>query len=194
MLADFAQEADDWVDRQKWLNAIVTADAQAGTARTDRSKTLAARASLELALPVRDAFRAVKLEVPLKDSLKLKKKRMEYALAAYGGTADYGVGEVTTAATYEIADLYYTLSQDLMASERPQGLNDEETEQYDILLEEQAFPFEEQAIDILLTNTERTQDGIYDEWVRKSFARLADLIPARFAKSERSERLVAIID
>jgi len=193
-LADLAREAGDWTDRQKWLNEIVTVDARAGAARTDRSKTLAARASLELALPVRDAFRAVKLVAPLKDSLKLKKKRMEYALAAYGGTADYGVGEVTTAATYEIADLYYMLSQDLMASERPQGLNEEEIEQYDILLEEQAFPFEEQAIDILLTNTARTQDGIYDEWVRKSFARLADLIPARFAKSERSERLVAIID
>jgi len=143
---------------------------------------------------VRDAFHAVKLEAPLKDNLKLKKKRMEYALAAYGGTADYGVAEVTTAATYEIADLYYTLGQDLMASERPKGLNDEELDQYDILLEEQAFPFEEQAIDILLSNTARTQDGIYDEWVRKSFARLADLVPARFAKSERSERLVATID
>jgi len=193
-LADLAREANDWQDRQKWLNAIVTADAQAGTVRTDRSKTLAARASLELAAPVRDAFLAVKLTVPLKKSLQLKKKRMEYALAAYGGTAAYGVGEVTTAATYEIADLYYQLSQDLMASERPKGLNDEEIEQYDILLEEQAFPFEEQAIDILVTNTARTQDGIYDEWVRKSFARLAQLMPARFAKSERSERLVAIID
>ena len=81
-----------------------------------------------------------------------------------------------------------------MASERPKGLNDEELEQYDILLEEQAFPFEEQAIDILLSNAERTQNGIYDEWIRKSFARLADLVPARFAKSERSERLVATID
>ena len=193
-LADLARQADDWGDRQKWLNEVVTADAQAGAARTDRSKTLAARASLELAAPVREAFHAVKLEAPLKDNLKLKKKRMEYALAAYGGTADYGVAEVTTAATYEIADLYYTLGQDLMASERPKGLNDEELEQYDILLEEQAFPFEEQAIDILLSNAERTQNGIYDEWIRKSFARLADLVPARFAKSERSERLVATID
>jgi tetratricopeptide (TPR) repeat protein len=193
-LADLARDADDWADRQKWLNAIVTADAQAGTARTDRSKTLAARASLELAAPVRDAFRAVKLKAPLKDNLKLKKKRMEYALAAYGSIAAYGIGEVTTAATFEIADLYYILSQDLMASARPQDLNEEELEQYDILLEEQAFPFEEQAIDILLMNTARTQDGIYDEWVRRSFARLAELMPGRYAKSERSERLVAIID
>jgi len=193
-LADLAGQAGDGADRQKWLNAIVTADAQAGAERTERSKTLAARASLELAAPVRDAFRAVKLDVPLKDSLKLKKKRMEYALAAYGSLAAYGIAEVTTEATYEIADLYYVLSRDLMASQRPKGLNEEELEQYDILLEEQSFPFEEQAIDILMTNTARTQDGIYDIWVRKSFARLAELMPGRFAKSERSERLVAIID
>ncbi len=81
-----------------------------------------------------------------------------------------------------------------MTSERPKGLNEEEIEQYDILLEEQAFPFEEQAIDILLTNTARTQDGIYDLWVRRSFARLAELMPARFARSGRSERCVALID
>lgn len=193
-LADLAVAGDDRGDRLHWLNEIVTADAQAGSARTDRSRTLAARASLELAGPVRDAFRDVKLAIPLKESLKRKKKHMEYALAAYGGTADYGIAEVTTAATWEIADLYFVLSQDLMASERPAGLNAEELEQYDILLEEQAFPFEEQAIDILLQNTARTQDGIYDEWIQKSFARLAEMMPARYAKVERSERLVAIID
>lgn len=193
-LADLAASGNDRGDRLHWLNEIVTADARAGAARTDRSRTLAARAALELAGPVRDAFRDIKLAVPLKESLQRKKKHMEYALAAYGGTADYGIAEVTTAATWEIADLYYVLSQDLMASERPDGLNAEELEQYEILLEEQAFPFEEQAIDILLRNTARTQDGIYDEWIRKSFARLAELMPARYAKVERSERLVAIID
>jgi TolA-binding protein len=193
-LADLARAADDYADRRKWLTSIVAADRDAGAARTERSRTLGARASLELAAPLRDAFLAVSLTMPLQDSLKLKKTRMETALAAYGATADYGVAEVTTAATFEIAELYYQLSRSLMNSERPESLTDEEVEQYDILLEEQAFPFEEQAIDIFKANVMRTADGIYDDWVRKSFSRLAKLMPARYAKSERSETLVGQLD
>ena len=193
-LADLATEADDWADRQKWLGAIVAADAAAGAARSARSQTLAAQARLELAAPQRDAFLAVKLTIPLQESLKLKKQRMEVALAAYGQAADYGIASVTTAATYEIADLYYGLSQDLMDSERPAELSEDELEQYEILLEEQAFPFEEQAIEIYQSNAARARDGVYDEWVRKSFARLAALMPARYAKSERSENFVVALD
>jgi len=193
-LADLAKESGNWSERRNWLESIVKADATSGAARTDRSRTLAATASLELAGPVRDAFLAVRLTNPLKESLLLKKERMELALAAYGTAADYGVAEVTTAATFEIADLYYRLGNDLMDSERPASLSAEELEQYDILLEEQAFPFEEQAIEIFIANTNRAADGIYDQWVRKSFSRLAELMPARYAKSERSETLVAQLD
>ena len=42
--------------------------------------------------------------------------RLELALAAYGNAAAYQVAEVTTAATYEIAQLYYRLSQDLIVA------------------------------------------------------------------------------
>ncbi len=169
-------------------------DAAAGAARSARSQTLAAQARLELAAPKRDAFLAVKLTIPLKETLALKKQRMEAALEAYGQAADYGIASVTTAATYEIADLYYRLSQDLLNSERPAELNAQELDQYEILLEEQAFPFEEQAIDIFQSNAARARDGIYDEWVRGSFARLAELLPARYAKTERSESIVAALD
>ncbi len=136
----------------------------------------------------------MKLTIPLQETLKLKKQRMEAALAAYGQAADYGIASVTTAATYEIADLYYRLSEDLLNSERPAELNAEELEQYEILLEEQAFPFEEQAIEIFKSNAARARDGVYDEWVRASFRRLAQLLPARYAKSERSESIVAALD
>lgn len=194
MLADLAGQSGATAVRRDWLNSIIEVDKNAGDQRTERSRTLAARASLEMASPARDAFRVVKLINPLKASLKLKKERMELALEAYRVAAEYSVSEVTTAATYEIADLYYWLSKDLMTSERPDSLSEEELEQYDILLEEQAFPIEEKAIDIFGANADRAAEGIYDQWVRKSFVRLAELMPARFAKSERSESLVALLD
>jgi TolA-binding protein len=190
-LADLAGDAGDTQDRWRWLDSIITADAQAGAERSNRTMTLAARASLERAMPFRDAFNGTPLALPLKDSIKAKKERMDRALAAFGSAADYGVDEVVTAATYEIAELYYRLSAELMDSQRPAGLDELELEQYELLLEEQAFPIEEQAIDIHTSNAARAANGLYDQWVRQSYARLAELVPARYAKPERSENLVA---
>jgi hypothetical protein len=42
-------------------------------------------------------------------------------------------------------------------------------------------------------NVDRTVDGVYDEWVKKSFERLAGLMPARYAKVERSEDVVTAL-
>ncbi len=192
-LAELAIAMDDYPERMRWLSAIVEADGRAGAARTDRTRYLAAHAALELSVPARDAFNAVRLVVPLEDSLSLKRERMERALGAYGAAADYGVAEVTTAATFEIANLYHSLSRDLFDSERPEGLTPLEISQYDILLEEQAFPFEEQAIELHELNAARTADGIYDDWVKKSLVALAELMPVRYAKHETGERYVAAI-
>lgn len=188
-LADLASAALDWPDRRHWLEQIITADGTAGAARTDRSRFLASRAALELAHPLRDAFLAVGLTIPLDESLKAKKSRMELALAAYGRAAEYGVAEVTTAATFAIAEIYYRLARELIDSPRPPELGAEELEQYEILLEEQAFPFEEQAIELYGANAARAGEGVYDPWVQASFARLAELLPARYARNERSEHV-----
>jgi hypothetical protein len=131
--------------------------------------------------------------VPLDVSLRRKRERMEVALDAYRKAAEYGVADVTTAATYRLAELYHGLSRDLYESERPAELSELELAQYDILLEEQAFPFEEQAIDLHETNAARTADGLYDEWIADSLAQLAELMPARYAKYEKGEQLVAAI-
>ena len=176
-----------------WLRQVIDADAGAGTARTARSRLLAARAALELARPALEAFRAVRLTLPLEKTLKRKKARMEQALAAYQRAADYGIAEVTTAATYRIAEIYQHFGRALLESQRPPDLDAEALEQYDILLEEQAYPFEEEAIALHEVNRRRAAEGLYDRWVKASFRALAELLPVRYAKSERSEDLVETI-
>jgi hypothetical protein len=192
-LSVITAKAGDTGARDYWLKDIVAADRAAGAARTDRSRALAAKATLTLAIPVRDDFRRIKLVVPLKKSLAEKRKAMEAALKAYEQAADYQVSEVTTAATFESAELYRQLGKDLMSSERPKKLSKEEMEQYDVLLEEQAFPFEEKAIKLHEVNAARTKDGTYDEWVQKSFTALAQLNPGRYGKVEIGEQLVESI-
>ena len=192
-LADFATASNDPPGRRRWLEAIIDADASAGGGRTDRTRYLAARASLELAAPARDAFYAIQLTAPLKNSLAAKKTAMETAVQAYTTAADYAVAEVTTAATFELAELYRRLGKDLLESEQPAGLDADALEQYVTLLEEQAYPFEEKAIEVHAINAARTGSGVYDEWVRKSFTALAGLLPARYGKTEITSAFIISI-
>jgi hypothetical protein len=166
---------------------IIEKDKSAGGDRTDRTRFLAAKASLELAEPQLRSFQQVKLVSPLKENLKVKKQKMEEAVKAYTEAANYGIEEVTTASVYWLGEIYNKFGKELLNSERPQGLSSEELEQYDILLEEQAYPFEEKSINIHESNAERAKSGTYDEWVQKSFAALSVLRPVRYAKPERSE-------
>jgi hypothetical protein len=57
-------------------------------------------------------------------------------------------------------------------------------EQYEILLEEQAYPFEEKAIEIHEVNAQRAWQGVYDQWVQSSLKSLQTLLPGRYLKPE----------
>jgi TolA-binding protein len=193
-LADYAGKSGDTVRRDYWYREIIKADAQAGAGSTQRTHYLAAKSQLALAQGPRDEFRSVRLSAPLKKSLVAKRDALQIAMDAYKRAAAYQVAEVTTAATYEMAELYRTLASDLLHSERPPKLKGDELEEYNSLLEEQVFPFEEDAIKAHEINTVRTQDGICDEWVRKSFQALAELKPARYGKTEVRQDVVASLE
>jgi TolA-binding protein len=180
--------------RDWWLKDLIKRDARAGKQRSDRTRYLAAQASLRLAETDMKGFRGIKLKAPLEKNLKRKKHKMQSAIGAYKKAIDYGVADVTTSATYQIGEIYRHFGSALMASERPKGLNAEELEQYEILLEEQAYPFEEKAIGLYESNVERVSGGIYDQWVKKSFKALAKLLPGRYGKQEQREEWVDAIN
>lgn len=175
------------------LNDIVAADKNAGIQRTDRTIYIAAQAALVLAEPDYDDFIAVKLTLPFDKSLKLKQKRMKRALATYSKLVDYEVGDVTAAATYHIAAIYLNFSKSIADSERPTDLSDLELEQYNILLEDQVFTFEEKGIEVHEKNLELLGLGVYNEWIQKTLSELATLLPVRYAKEERVIDVLAVI-
>lgn len=186
-IADLYAQRGDANQQQRWLAQLVAAEQKGGAARSDRTRFLAAHAALNLAQTRYDDFARAKLTRPLEASLKLKKKAMEDALHAYRQAADYGVAGVTTAATHHTAEIYAEFGAALLDSERPAGLNELELEQYNVLLEEQAYPFEEEAIALYEANARRSAENIYDEWVQKSFAALSKLLPVRYSKVEQGE-------
>ncbi|WP_295800867.1 tetratricopeptide repeat protein [uncultured Microbulbifer sp.] len=172
-------EAGNSGERNRWLR-----DLASNKVSEPRGRYLAAFAQSELADQSYARFAGLSLTLPLKQSLKNKKQAMETTVADYRKVLDLGIAEFTTVANFRLAEVYRQLSRDLMDSQRPPGLSPLELEQYDILLEEQAYPFEEKAIELHEANVQRTASGIYDEWVKNSFSSLEKLLPARYRKPE----------
>ncbi|MDE2148025.1 MAG: tetratricopeptide repeat protein, partial [Burkholderiales bacterium] len=185
-LAQLAQRNGQPREAADWLRAVQHSDAAAGDARTPRTRTLGGRATLALAEPLRLAYEQVRLVEPLARQLKLKKARLEAALQAYAAAAEPGIAEVTTEATFRTGALYQDFGRALLDSARPR-LSPAERAQYDAMLDEQAFPFEEKAIALYETNARRTREGLYDPWVQQSLAALARLKPVRWGKVERAD-------
>jgi len=176
-----------------WTRQLLFAEQAGGAERTDHSRYLGAQAALLLSQQPYQDFHGVALVEPLKKQLALKKARMEEALKAFAVAANYGVADVATDATFHTAEIYREFGQSLMSSERPKGLSPDELEQYNVLLEEQAFPFEEKAVAAHELNARHCADGIYDQWVRSSYRALAQLRPLRYGKQESSEDTIDAI-
>ena len=136
----------------------------------------------------------VQLMQPFEESLAEKQMRMDLALATFEGLIDYQVADVTAAATYYIAEIYLEFSNALLTSERPAGLSEVERIDYELVIEEEAYPFEEQAIEVHEKNFEMLVGGIHNAWVDQSLDKLVDLMPGRYARSEISGGHLGSID
>ncbi|MBF7074548.1 tetratricopeptide repeat protein [Glaciecola sp. MH2013] len=188
-LTEFYRESGEQSKRRFWLNKLIDADRAAKDERSDRSRYLAAMASMVFANDADLAYKKIKLTLPLNNSLQRKQTALSTAIGRYDGVMAYGVAEFTTQANYALANLYAVLATDLMDSARPTGLSALEMSQYELLLEEQAFPFEETSISLHENNAKRAHSGLYDDWVKESLKTLEGLLPVRYRKPEQIEEL-----
>src|SRR6185437_4384788 len=174
--------------------SIRRSDAAAGAERTGRTRTLAARSALVLAEQLYQDFVAVKLRQPFEASLNEKKKRMDAAIKAMGGLVNYEIADVTAAATYYMAEIYWNFSTSLKESERPADVKGPDLEKFEADLDEAAFPFEEKAIKVHEKNMEMLHAGVFNSWTEKSLGRLAEIMPGRYGKPELSSGFPVAID
>ncbi len=193
-IAEIHKTAHDEELYHKELTDIVRIDAEAGTGRTARTRTLAARSALVLAEQRYREFTAVKLLQPFEASLQDKKQRMDLTIEAMDRLVGYEIADVTAAATFYMAETYLDFSRALAASERPNDLQPADLQAYELALEEEAFPFEEKAIDVHVKNLESLQAGVLNSWTEQSLGRLAELMPGRYAKNEISSGFPGEID
>jgi len=189
-IAGLLKARNDTASYQAELKAIVSADAAGGKERTDRTRYLAASSLVVLTEPVFEQYAQIKLVEPFDKNLAKKKAALKQVKDGFEAILRYEIGEATAAASYYLAEMYHDFNRSLMESQRPRNLSAAEKDQYELALEEQAYPFEEKAIEVHQKNTDLVKLGIYNKWVDKSFAKLAKLVPARYAKFEESSGYV----
>jgi cellulose synthase operon protein C len=193
-IADMYKEAHDESLYHRQLEEIVRIDADAGKERTGRTRTLASRSALVLAEQLYQNFVTVKLRQPFETSLEEKQKRMDATIEAMSRLVDYQIADMTAAATYYMAETYSNFSRSLAESERPTDLKPAELEEYEMQLDETAFPFEEKAIDFHEKNIELLHAGVFNSWTEKSLGRLTELMPGRYKKQEMDSGFLGALD
>lgn len=192
-LDEIYKEQGEHEKRRFWLDKVISLHRNNPDKQSERSTYLASKALYELAEFERENYESIRLTLPLNKSVPVKSKAMKNAQDKYSKSVELGVLEFTTASTFRIGQLYTQLSRALLDSERPKGLDELELEEYQFLLEDQAYPFEEAAIDIHMKNINRTQDGLYDEWIKRSYGVMADLLPTQYRRDERALNYVSEI-
>jgi len=193
MLVQIADQSQDAKSAERWLDEMITS--VVGTKEvSERSLLLASKAALRLGRARTEQFERVNLSLPLDQSLAKKQRLMEQAAGYLNQTIDFGLAEPSTYATTMLGDIYRNLSQALMKSARPKELDALALEQYEILLEEQALPFEDQAIEFYELNLKWIAEGIYTPGIAASLERLRAIMPARYDKPEQVPSYVEAIE
>jgi len=183
-LAILNNKTRNYKQERYWQNRLIRSDQSINNSkRNNRTKYIVSTALLTLANEKKAIYEQYKLIRPLKVNLRKKKNAMQSAVRLYGKATVYKISETSTQSTHSIASIYFDFSQSLLNSELPPGLSSDEKEQYKILLEDQAFPFEEKAIEFYEINMERTKDNLYNDWVKKSHVKLKELFPARYNRN-----------
>ena len=141
-----------------------------------------------------DAFASVGLVQPFEDNLRKKRELMKTATQKFNQLVDYEIGDTTAAATFYLAEIYAHFSKALTASERPGGLSPMELEQYELAIEEQAYPFEEKAIQVHESNLKLMSRGVSNAWIEKSLQKLAKSVPARYDKPEETSGVISSLE
>lgn len=171
------------VDRHRfWLNKIVQGQKQ--YASTDRTRWLAAWANAKYGDYYAQEFRRYRLYLPLAKSLPDKNEMLRKASQRYQMAAEFGILEFATMSSFRMAELYYQFSVALRTAPRPTSLSVAEQSVYNDIIEEQAVPFDQLAIDLYQANIDRAWAGEFNEWIDKSFAAMKVMNPRRYAKEE----------
>jgi TolA-binding protein len=193
-MSEFYRQSNEPNKQNFWFRKILSFHKKQKKASSQkiqpRAIELGSMAAFWLGVAHQQTFKYVKLNAPLQKSLKRKQTAMKQAIQYYQQVLGFQLAKYVPKTTFNLAEMYRQLAADVLKSERPTDLDELALEEYEILLEELAYPFEEKAIEIHLSNAQRSWQNVYDEWIAKSFSTLAEIAPALYNKQERTHDVI----
>lgn len=179
----------DATQRENLESALLAAVRKRGVNAPLSIREQAASISFRRAEVQRARFESLPLKQPLQRQLRAKREAMDTAMRGYEEVQGFAVQRWQSAASHRLAELHARLASDLLQSEVPAGLSDAAREEYQVLLEEQALPFEDEAVALYERNLQQLRAGVINEWTQASLAALAKMLPARYGAREDVDSL-----
>ncbi|MEE9615352.1 MAG: tetratricopeptide repeat protein [Thermodesulfobacteriota bacterium] len=177
MLAEVRLASGKTGEGRQALTALIK---EAGTAG---ATPYAARARAMVADMKLEEFLALSITQPFKQSLRKKETLLKEILGDYKVVLKSKNAELLPGAFYKMGLAFMNFRDSLLGSERPPGLSDEELEEYAFLLEERAYPLEEEAVRAFEGSLKASvRHGVKWEVTRDSLKRLAELRPALYRR------------
>ncbi|WP_372965534.1 tetratricopeptide repeat protein [Marinobacter sp.] len=166
------------------LQALVNIESRSQW-HSEETLTWAGEAALQLGARAADDFAAIALVHPLEETLARKQKALQQAQQYFLEAESFAGEPVVSEVLFRRAELYRGLANDLMNSEVPSELNELEAMQYQMLLEEEAYPLEERAMELHKKNHQRIAVRGFDDWIGKSLEALSVMHPGRYSRELR---------
>ncbi|MDO8445763.1 MAG: tetratricopeptide repeat protein [Deltaproteobacteria bacterium] len=149
---------------------------------------LIAKGRLIITKEKQDAYLEAKLTQPFEKTLKKKTKLLNDLLEEYSGVGKSGAPELLPEVYFQMGHILENFRDSLLDAEKPKDLTEEELKEYNFLLEEKAYPYEEQAVKAYEQGLEIGREQmIKNNWVEKSLDRLIYLRPALYKRVPEDE-------
>jgi len=132
-------------------------------------------------------YKAVRLTRPFEKTLKKKTRLIERLVRDYthiASKASTVAPEVLPQVFFSMGSAFENFRDSILNSDRPRGLTEEEKTEYQFLLEEMAYPYDERSVEAYeKTLRSALVQTLYDKWLFMGVDRLAYLRPALYKRS-----------
>lgn len=145
----------------------------------------AARSQLRVAEKTFTSYGTYHIAPPIDKTVVRKRDLLQDVIKEFVSAGSYRTADVITASNYFIGRALELFKEDILSSPVPEGLSAAELEEYELLLQEMAFPFEAKALDAYRVNIQRSVKlELLDPWIEKTYERMAELAPWSYLRSE----------
>ncbi|HLE09041.1 MAG TPA: tetratricopeptide repeat protein [Thermodesulfobacteriota bacterium] len=137
-----------------------------------------------------EGYLKVTLAQPFEETLKKKNELLDALTREYSELLNGNAAELLPEIFFSMGTALENFKDSVLFSERPADLTEDELKEYNFLLEETAYPYEERAVSAYENGIKAgAVQKLYGEWVEKSIERLKTLRPALYKRQFEEDDL-----